>query len=197
MRAGAGQPTRPMDYTTRRLYEQYFTRWRCQLPNVKKTRAHGDKECAARSPRRLPLRMRPIIGTLEAMFPSAGGFRVTTKPEALRCDKTSKPCEQPTMVESGSSHGKNGLCLLVAQQTPRLRRFVRVRTLRRHRPLIGGFGPGTRPMLPAQVGDAVPISGRACCRPGDSTMTKWAAFCCGATADNVVPIPLGARSERA
>ena len=45
-------------------------------------------------------------GTLEAMFPSAGGFRVTTKPEALRCDKTSKPCEQPTMVESGSSHGK-------------------------------------------------------------------------------------------
>jgi hypothetical protein len=52
-------------------------------------------------------------------------------------------------------------------------------------------------MFPAQVGDAVPISGRACCRPGDSTMTKWAAFCCGATADNVVPIPLGARSERA
>jgi hypothetical protein len=97
----------------------------------------------------------------------------------------------------GKFSWENGLCLLVAQQTPRLRRFVRVRTLRRHRPLIGGFGPGTRPMLPAQVGDAVPISGRACCRPGDSTMTKWAAFCCGATADNVVPIPLGARSERA
>lgn len=96
----------------------------------------------------------------------------------------------------GKFSWENGLRLLVAQQTPRLRRFVRIRTLRRHRPLIGGFGPGTRPMLPARVGDAVPISGRACCRAGDSTTTKWAAFCCVATADNVVPMPLGARSER-
>jgi hypothetical protein len=39
-----------MDYTTRRLYRQYFTRWRCQLPNVKKTRAHSDKKWAARKP---------------------------------------------------------------------------------------------------------------------------------------------------
>jgi hypothetical protein len=33
-----------MDHTTRRLYGQYSTRWRCQLPNVKKTRGHGDKK---------------------------------------------------------------------------------------------------------------------------------------------------------
>jgi hypothetical protein len=165
-----------MDYTTRRLYGQYFTRWRCQLPNVKKTRAHGDKRMCGPKPTSSTASYEANYrGNLEAMFPSAGSFRVTTKPEALRCDKTSKPCEQPTMVESGSSHGKNGLCLLVAQQTPRLRCFVRVRTLRRHRPLISGFGPGTRPMLSAQVGDAVPISGRACCRRGDSTTTKWAA----------------------
>jgi hypothetical protein len=96
----------------------------------------------------------------------------------------------------GKFSWENGLRLLVAQQTPRLRRFVRVRTLPSSPP-DRGFGPGTRPMLPARVGDAVPISGRACCRAGDSTTTKWAAFCCVATADNVVPMPLGARSERA
>ena len=65
-------------------------------------------------------------------------------------------------------------------------------TLRRHRPLIGGFGPGTRSM----VGNAVPISGRASAAQAIRPR-KWAAFFCGATADNVVPIPLGARSERA
>jgi len=97
----------------------------------------------------------------------------------------------------GKFSWEDGLCLLGAQQTPRLRRFVRVRTLRRHRPLIGGFGPGTKPMLPAQVGDAVPISGRACCRPGDSTTTKWAAVLLWRDRRQRGAHALGARSERA
>ena len=146
MRPGAGQPTRPMDYTTRRLYGQYFTRWRCQLPSVKKTRAHGNKECAARSPRRLPLRMRPIIGAFRGDVSVSGRLSRHLKARGVEMRQNLQALRAAYHGGIGKFSWENGLCLLVAQQTPRLPRFVRVRTLRRHRPLIGGFGPGTKPM---------------------------------------------------